>query len=531
MKGMRAALCSSFPLEMKGRMMRLKKCVLALIYFLMILACLGIVVFLGRVGGPEENLREENIEESEEKTKIDGQEEETLFQKESEEWNKEETQTGEQPDFFDEKSCKRGYSQTDTEECLTETEEAYSPPRLMMASDLHYISDATHDEGQAFCKMVQEDDGKISMYSDVLLDVLTEEVIAAAPSALVLTGDITLNGEKENHLRLAEKLQKVKDAGILVLVIPGNHDINNQNAAVYFGDEKEPTEYLETGQEFVDIYHEFGYDQAFERDSTSLSYFCELDETHWMLMLDTCQYEDYNHVSGRLRPETLDWIEEYLKQAKEQGIKVLPVGHHNLLSESRLYTTECTMENHQDIIRLFEKYQLPLYVSGHLHAQRIKKHKAEPGVEEDRYGISEIVLSPYSIPPCQYEYLLWKEDGKLEFSTRQADVEGFAAENGSTDENLLCFSQYGTDFVKRIVEGQVKKTIRAIPEELKSEMAGLYGDIYYDYCAGNSMERRERYSTRAGRLWERMNLNNGYMEDMDQMLADTKEGMHDWQEP
>ena len=68
-------------------------------------------------------------------------------------------------------------------------------------------------------------------------------------------------------------------------------------------------------------------------------------------------------------------------------------------------------------------------------------------------------------------------------------MEAYAAEKGSTDEKLLHFCRYGPEFVKEIVKGQVKKTIRAIPEELKNEMAGMYGDIYYDYCAGNFMDR------------------------------------------
>ena len=62
-------------------------------------------------------------------------------------------------------------------------------------------------------------------------------------------------------------------------------------------------------------------------------------------------------------------------------------------------------------------------------------------------------------------------------------------------------------------------------------MAGMYGDIYYDYCAGNFMDRGERFSTRACRLWERLDPGNGYMKDMEQMLADAREAMHEWREP
>ena len=50
-----------------------------------------------------------------------------------------------------------------------------------------------------------------------------------------------------------------------MLIIPGNHDINNSNAAVYYGDEG-ARPFRDRGMEFYDIYHQYGYDQAFSRD-------------------------------------------------------------------------------------------------------------------------------------------------------------------------------------------------------------------------------------------------------------------------
>lgn len=65
-----------------------------------------------------------------------------------------------------------------------------------------------------------------------------------------------MNGESINHQELTERLRRVQDAGIQVLVIPGNHDINNTNAAVYFGDEKKQTPSV-TGDEFLELYYDY----------------------------------------------------------------------------------------------------------------------------------------------------------------------------------------------------------------------------------------------------------------------------------
>lgn len=419
------------------------------------------------------------------------------------------------------------------EEQAEPEEEPYVPPRIMIASDLHYMSASTHDNGAAFQKMVAGDDGKVSQYSDIILDTLVQEALEERPSALVLAGDNTLNGERENHQALADKLQRLVDAGIPVLIVSGNHDIQNHSAATYFGDKQEEAEYLEDADDFLEIFHGFGYDQALSRDETSLSYVYALDDTHWMMMLDSCQYEDGNRVNGRIRPGTLAWMREQLSQAREEGISVVPVAHHNLLSESRLYTTECTMENHNEVVALLEEFEIPVYFSGHLHAQRIKKHKAEPGTEPDAYGVTEIVVSPFSIPPCQYGSLAWDEDGGMVFETRAADVSAvyrnvYAALTDTDRAFLDNFSANGEAFVKEIRQKQVEDTLYSAPDDLKEQMARLYANLYYDYCAGNQMGWMEVKTTKAYKLWLRLYPDSSYMAEMRRMVKDVEERLHDW---
>lgn len=410
----------------------------------------------------------------------------------------------------------------------TQTPEAYEPPDLMLASDLHYLSPSAHDDGSAFRKMVAADDGKPSQYSEEMTDALLAEAVRARPSALILSGDLTHNGERQGHLELADKLRRVQGAGVPVLVIPGNHDIKNPMAAVYFGDEKQAAENLDSGEEFYEIYREFGYDGAISRDSASLSYVYVLDDTHWVMMLDSCQYEDKNHVGGRIREETLAWMEEQLSLAAEKEIFVLPVAHHNLLSESRLYKTECTLENGGQVTELLEKYEIPLYVSGHLHAQRIKKHREEPGAEDHVYGVTEIVLGPYSIPPCQYGYLRWDDENRLAFETREADVASLAAASGGGDEILLQFDQKGTELVRQTIRDQLSKTRFAVPEGAAELMKNLYANLYVDYCAGYPIDRKSVTSTRGYGMWLRAAPDSKYVKEMEEMMEDASVSHRQW---
>ena len=101
---------------------------------------------------------------------------------------------------------------------------------IMLATDIHYFSDSLTDGGPRFQEMVEYGDGKIVTYIDQITDAFLDEVVKQHPDALVLSGDLTLNGEKASHKDLAEKLHRVENHGIPVLVIPGNHDTKKRIA-------------------------------------------------------------------------------------------------------------------------------------------------------------------------------------------------------------------------------------------------------------------------------------------------------------
>ena len=400
-------------------------------------------------------------------------------------------------------------------------EEPYKPPKIILATDLHYQSASCQDDGEAFQKFTAESDGKVIRYLPELLEAFLDQVIAEHPSALILSGDISMNGEQINHEELAERLSRVKDAGIPVLVIPGNHDVNNTNAAVYFGEEKSPAPSV-TAEEFYEIYREYGYDQAMSRDPASLSYVYELDGRNWLLMLDSSQYDPVNLVEGRIKEETLLWAGEQLKAAREQGIFVLPIAHHNLLPQSRMYTTQCVMENSGEVIDLLQAYELPLFLSGHLHVQRRRRHKEEPSVPDEVYGIEEIVTDALSIPPCQYGLLSWKEDGSLGYVTQMVDVSAWARRTGSQNPDLLDFEKWSCEYLRDLIKAQIRRQIKNLGEAAESSMAAIYASVYIDYYAGREIDKRGVVRTDGYQWWLRNLPDSPLLKELDAMMADAK---------
>ena len=58
--------------------------------------------------------------------------------------------------------------------------------------------------------------------------------------------------------------------GVCVLVVPGNHDIDNSWARKYAGDELIKIDSI-SPEEFEDIYSAYGYKDAASRDPNSLA--------------------------------------------------------------------------------------------------------------------------------------------------------------------------------------------------------------------------------------------------------------------
>ncbi len=401
-----------------------------------------------------------------------------------------------------------------------EPEEPYVPPKVVLATDLHYQSREAGDGGEAFQFFVERGDGKVVEYLPELLEAFIDEVIELQPSALVLSGDITMNGERMNHEELSCKLARVEEAGIPVLVIPGNHDINNTNAAVYYGSEKAEAPSID-GEDFYEIYHAYGYDDALSRDEASLSYVYKLDEKNWLLMLDSCQYDPKNLVEGRIKEETLAWMEEELQKAQEQGIFVLPIAHHNLLAQSRMYTTQCAMENNGQVIDLLQKYRLPLFFSGHLHVQRIRKHKSEPGVPDEAYGIQEIITDALSIPPCQYGLITWEEDGSITYATQAVDVPAWARKTGSTDPNLLDFEAWSSEYIQELIIDQIRGIVKNLGNDVERSMAAVYAGVYIDYYAGRQIDAKGVRNSKGYRWWQRNMPDSYLLRELDSMIQDS----------
>lgn len=119
------------------------------------------------------------------------------------------------------------------------------PVSILVATDLHYLSPRLTDGGAAFQQVAAQGDGLATAYLSQVTEAFVAQVLAIQPDLLILSGDLTFNGAAASHADLGEQLAPLQAAGIQVLVLPGNHDLNNPNAAYFAGDPIDQTEFAQ----------------------------------------------------------------------------------------------------------------------------------------------------------------------------------------------------------------------------------------------------------------------------------------------
>ena len=297
--------------------------------------------------------------------------------------------------------------------------------RMMVISDIHLLAPELCDGGAAAQRMASGD-MKLPLESDQLMQRIVDQAIAEKPALLLITGDLTHNGARASHLRLAQHLAKLKQHGVNTLVIPGNHDANCPNARSYCGDKAMPVEAI-SRDEFAQIYADYGYGPSSQRDPASLSYACEPISGLVLLGIDSNRDEENRltsrgdsanvyHNSGRVKPETLQWLRERATEAQRQGKMVIAMMHHHLLEhvdgEAR-FLPNYIVANHDEVAQALAECGVRVVLTGHLHiTDAVSNGK-----------VTDIATGSASMYPMPLRMLaLDTKEGTLQVSTQWLDL-------------------------------------------------------------------------------------------------------------
>lgn len=259
----------------------------------------------------------------------------------------------------------------------TQSAAPYPDARFAVISDLHYYDSALGITGPAFEACLYSD-RKLLKDSDALLNLAIDDIIKSNIKFVLVTGDLTKDGELLCHQKVATALSRLTQNGIKVYVVPGNHDIDNPGACKYEGSQSIPVASI-TAEQFEDIYKDCGYGSTISRDANSLSYVAEPVDNLWVVALDACRYKENKPgkeetISGKLSQSQEQWLEDMLREADQSKKAVILMEHHGLVEhwtgQSKLHP-DFLIQDYKYAAELLASYHVRLAFTGHYHAQDI----------------------------------------------------------------------------------------------------------------------------------------------------------------
>lgn len=372
--------------------------------------------------------------------------------------------------------------------------------RIVVASDLHYFLKDYYEDCEWFEKSMLYGDGKMVTYADEIIDVFIDKVQELKPQLVILTGDLSFNGEIGSHEALANKLQRLENQGIEVAVIPGNHDVDNIFSKGYGKDDYFDVDNIDA-KKFQEIYKNLGYDLAVEKHKDSLSYRIDINDDYSLLMMDSNSHALTTgglDTGGLFTDSTMQWLQKQLEDINKNHRIPLVAMHHNLADHSELLNAGYTIQSHEKIADLFKQYHVPFVLSGHIHCQNIKEIQ----------GIYDIASSSLLDAPLQFGVIDLNQD-EMNYHTESLEI--------SVDANEYFMNVSSNRFEDDFLKIQDEK----VREQMKEVMvkANLY------YFSGNIAEHIDELKNMQGYQYfkkEEGELLLFYKEYLESMMKEVK---------
>lgn len=290
--------------------------------------------------------------------------------------------------------------------------------KFVILSDLHYFAEdsqgPTAEDKAEFNEMMLMNNATSGIAPEIL-DAALANVSAMALQGkidfLLVPGDLTRNAEKAAHQELVQKFAAFEQStGIPIYVINGNHDINNNRAALYDGEnllnaKKNPeirNQLDTTPEEFEALYKDFGYSseggyysrykEIAGNSEGSLSYAIDLPNDYRLIAIDSQLYSADNtdaglneqETAGKMSDALLEWALDECEQAEKDGKTIIGFTHTNTVPH---FDTEVDLFDNF-VFRDWEKAADKLAdagmhytVSGHVHMQDVATYVSDNGEE------------------------------------------------------------------------------------------------------------------------------------------------------
>ena len=389
--------------------------------------------------------------------------------------------------------------------CLAAEQPSYPPARFAVISDLHVFDTSLGSEGPLFEQYLSSD-RKLLVESVEILEVAVERLRRENLDFVIVSGDLTKDGEKLNHERCASILSTLIDDDTKVYVVPGNHDILNSHAVKFLQDGTQPVPTV-TPEEFAEIYRDMGYGEAIRRDSSSLSYVVEPLPGLWIVAMDACRYRDNKAgkppiVDGRFPEETLRWLDEILNEAESLGKAVLGVMHHGVLEHykgQQKYYGEYLVDDWPMIAERLATGGMKVVFTGHYHSQDIVKgtFTTRAGRQRRTVFMFDVETGSLVTYPCAYRIVEITEDQTMRIRRMFVDA---------ISSHPVGFREYARSYIHSGIAGIAARTLTGywVGEESAQILAPQVADAVVAHYLGDERPPEVLIDTRGVSLWGKL---------------------------
>ncbi len=405
------------------------------------------------------------------------------------------------------------------------------PLRFFLVTDTHIFGQALGTSGAAFQKL---DAYGSTCYkaSGALFDAAAKTMLNMPEiDTVLLSGDITSNGEYLSNAEAAKHLEALQNAGKRVIAVTATHDYTSDDrfpgrvieSFAYEGEKSVPARGTKR-TELDGFYAKFGKQQALSVHEASGSYCIRLKDGYRVL----CLNDDGNGVNCGYDRECMNWIHENVQAAHAAGDFIFAMTHHPVVPPSPLYPMVSKRDmllDYETVADTFASWGLTLIFTGHTHIQCIRSRKTPSG--RTFYDVGTAALVSYPVPIRKVEIQngevhietlhpeTFTMDGEtyntLEYTKTRFDSIIYGAIDGARHDidrlaailNGLSIGRTGIDAHKRLVRfaGFVadKITVGAVDRLLclqsgvrdirKTKVKDLFADGFRGFYAGERFVR------------------------------------------
>jgi len=267
--------------------------------------------------------------------------------------------------------------------------------KIVVLSDPHVMApELLVNEGTAWTSYM-EGQRKLVDYSQRLFDEMIGMIKRdLRPGLVLISGDLTKDGELLSHQYVINKLDELRAMGIKTLVIPGNHDRGNNNNAVYYDGSRTTAASVATNDWFATQYANYGYGADSDREATSLTYACEPIEGLVVIGVDS-------GTNGNVSDTTLEWVVEKARTARTNGKELIAMMHHPLIPHFTgvdYFVESAVIKNYETVRNTLADAGIRVVFTGHFHTSDIAKDWNADKTKEI-YDVNTGSLISY---PCDY---------------------------------------------------------------------------------------------------------------------------------